>query len=112
MCMTFIDVESNRSQITCIVVVAETNWMRIQNLPDRIGCGVKKNGVHTPLLSCECNMTRLRIFYLRVVLILPETYTMCLNQVLQKYSNSNKKIEHDTGPILPLYIKKFPLQLE
>jgi len=49
MCMTFVDAESNRSQITCIMVVAESDWMRIQNLPNRIGCGVKKNRVRTPL---------------------------------------------------------------
>jgi len=24
------------------MVVAEMDWMRIQNLPNRIGCGVKK----------------------------------------------------------------------
>jgi len=41
-CMTFIDAESNRSRITCIMAVAESGWMRIQNLPNRIGCGVKK----------------------------------------------------------------------
>jgi len=40
--MTFIDAESNRSRITCIMVVAESDWMRIQNLPNRIGCGDKK----------------------------------------------------------------------
>jgi len=40
--MTFIDAESNRRRITCIMVVAESDWMRIQNLPNRIGCGVKK----------------------------------------------------------------------
>jgi len=38
----FIDVESNRSRITCIMVVAESDWIRIQNLPNTIGCGVKK----------------------------------------------------------------------
>jgi len=48
--MTFIDAESNRSRITCITVVAESDWMRIQNLPNRIGCGVKKSRVCTPLL--------------------------------------------------------------
>jgi len=31
--MTFIDVESNR--IACIMVVVESDWMRIQNLPNR-----------------------------------------------------------------------------
>jgi len=40
--MTFIDAVSNRSRITCIMVVAESDWMRIQNLSNRIGCGVKK----------------------------------------------------------------------
>jgi len=40
--MTFIDAESNRSRITCIMVVVELDWMRIQNLPNRIGCRVKK----------------------------------------------------------------------
>jgi len=40
--MTFIDAVSNRSRITCIMVVAKSDWMRIQNLPNRIGCGVKK----------------------------------------------------------------------
>jgi len=48
--MTFIDAESNRSRITCIMEVAESDWMRIQNLPNRIGCGVKKSRVRTPLL--------------------------------------------------------------
>jgi len=28
--MTFIDAESNRSRIACIMVVAESDWMRIQ----------------------------------------------------------------------------------
>jgi len=42
MCMTFIDADANRSRITCIMVVAESDWMQIQNLPNRIGCGVKK----------------------------------------------------------------------
>jgi len=41
--MTFTDTESNRSWITCIMVVAESDWMWIQNLPNRIGCGVKKS---------------------------------------------------------------------
>jgi len=41
--MTYIDAESNKSRITCIMVMAESDWMRIQNLPNRIGCGVKKN---------------------------------------------------------------------
>jgi len=40
--MTFIDAESNRSRITCIMVMAESDWMQIQNIPNRIGCGVKK----------------------------------------------------------------------
>jgi len=47
--MTFVDVESKRSRIACIMVVAESNWMRIQNFPNRIGCGVIKNRVCTPL---------------------------------------------------------------
>jgi len=50
-CMTFIDAESNRSRISCIMVVTKSDWMRIQNLPNRIGCGVKKNRVRTPLVS-------------------------------------------------------------
>jgi len=50
-CMSFIDVESSRSWITCIMVVAESDWMRIQKLPNIIGCGVKKNRVRTPLLQ-------------------------------------------------------------
>jgi len=49
--MTFIDAKSNRSRITCIMVVAESDWMRIQNLPNRIGCGVKKSRVRAPLVS-------------------------------------------------------------
>jgi len=49
--MTFIEAESNRSRITFIMVVAESDWMRIQNLPNRIGCGVKKNRVRTPLVG-------------------------------------------------------------
>jgi len=40
--MTYIVAESNRSRITCIMVVTESDWMRIQNLPNRIECGVKK----------------------------------------------------------------------
>jgi len=40
--MTFIDAESNRSRIACMMVVAELDWMRIQNLPNRIEGGVKK----------------------------------------------------------------------
>jgi len=47
--MTFIDAESNSSQITCIMVVAESDWIWIQNLPNRIGCGVKKKRFRTPL---------------------------------------------------------------
>jgi len=49
--MTYIDAESNKSRITCIMVMAESDWMRIQNLPNRIGCGVKKTRVRTPLVS-------------------------------------------------------------
>jgi len=41
--MTFVDAESNRSQIACIMVVAESDWMRIQNLPNRIGAESKKS---------------------------------------------------------------------
>jgi len=48
--MTYIDAESNRSRIVCIMVVAESDWMRIQNLPNRIGCGVKNIRVRTPLI--------------------------------------------------------------
>ena len=48
-CMTFIDAESNRSQIACIMVVTESDWMRIQNLQNRTGCGVKKSRVRTSL---------------------------------------------------------------
>jgi len=48
--MTFIDTESNRIRITWIMVVAESDWMRIQNSPNRIGCGVKRNRVCTPLV--------------------------------------------------------------
>jgi len=48
--MTFIDAESNRSLIACIMVVAESDWMRIQNLPNRIRCGVEKSRGRTPLL--------------------------------------------------------------
>jgi len=48
--MTFIDAESNRSRIACTMVVAESDWMWIQNLPNRIGCGVKKSRVRTPLV--------------------------------------------------------------
>jgi len=40
--MTFVDAESNRSRTACIMVVAESDWMRIQNLPNKIRCGVKK----------------------------------------------------------------------
>jgi len=47
--MTFVDAESNRSRIACIMVVAESDWMRIQNLPSRIGRGVKKSRVRAPL---------------------------------------------------------------
>jgi len=53
--MTFIDAESNRSRITCIMVVAKSHWMRIQNLPNRISCGVKKNRVHTLLALAASN---------------------------------------------------------
>jgi len=63
-CMTFIDAESNRSRITCIMVVAESDWMRIQNLPNRIGCGVKKR-VRTPLLYTRCVWTGFWIFWNR-----------------------------------------------
>jgi len=49
-CMTYIDAESNRSRISCIMVVAESDWMRIQNVPNKIGCGVKKIRVRTPLV--------------------------------------------------------------
>jgi len=48
--MTYIDAESNRSRISCIMVVAETDWMRIQNVPNKIGCGVKKIRVRTLLV--------------------------------------------------------------
>ena len=52
--MTYIDAESNRSRIVCIMVVAESDWMRIQNLPNRIGCGVKNIRVRTPLIYIYC----------------------------------------------------------
>jgi len=48
--MIFIDAESNRSWITCIMVVVESDWMWIQNLPNWIECRVKKNRVRTPPL--------------------------------------------------------------
>ena len=35
--MIFIDAESNRGPITCIMVVVESDWKQIQNLPNRIG---------------------------------------------------------------------------
>jgi len=55
--MTFIDAESNRSRITCIMVVMESHCMWIQNLPNKIGCGVKKDRVCTPLLEeCVCRL--------------------------------------------------------
>ena len=54
--MTFIDAESNSSQITCIMVVVESDWMWIQNLPNRIRCGVKKDRVRTSLM-CRTTMT-------------------------------------------------------
>jgi len=53
--MTFIDVESNRSRITCVMVVAESDWMRIQNLPNKIGCGVKKK--QSPHTSARLHYT-------------------------------------------------------
>jgi len=49
--MTLIHAESNRSRITSIIVLTESEWMRIQNLSNKIGCGVKKNRVRTPLLA-------------------------------------------------------------
>jgi len=51
--MTFIDAESNKSRITCIIimVVVELDWMRIQNLPNRIGCGDKKKSSHSAVVS-------------------------------------------------------------
>jgi len=49
--MTFVDAESNRSRTACIMVVVESGWKRIQNLPNKITCGVKKNRVRTPLRS-------------------------------------------------------------
>jgi len=41
----------HKSQIACIMVVAELDWMRIQNLSNRIGCGVKKSRACTRLLG-------------------------------------------------------------
>ena len=52
--MTFIDAESNRSRITCITVVAESDWMRIQNLPNtETGSDAesKKQSLHTSALK-------------------------------------------------------------
>jgi len=48
--MTFIDAESNRNRIACIMVVTESDWKRIQNLPNRTGCAVKKSRVRTHLV--------------------------------------------------------------
>jgi len=45
--MTYIEAESNRSRITCIMVVAESDWMRIQNLPDGRIWSKKKQRPHT-----------------------------------------------------------------
>jgi len=54
-CMTFIEAESNRSRITCIMVVAVADCMRFQNLPNRIRCGVKKKqSPHTPAVYRFC----------------------------------------------------------
>jgi len=56
--MTFIDAESNRSRITCIAVVAESDWMRIQNLPNKIRCGVKKmESAHLYCVSEVCGLS-------------------------------------------------------
>jgi len=55
--VAFIDAESNKSRITCIMVVAESDWMRIQNLPNRIGCRVKKTeSAHLCWLRTITNM--------------------------------------------------------
>ena len=71
--MTFIQAESNRSQITCIMVVTESDWMRIQNLPNRIGCGVKKTESAHLCYTAEVSMDRigypagyLRFFWIRI----------------------------------------------
>jgi len=39
------------------MVVADLDWMRIQNLPNKIGCGVKKNRLRTPLLTTRDERT-------------------------------------------------------
>jgi len=46
--MTLIDAESNTRRIACIMEVAESDWMRIQNLPNRMRS--HKIRVRTPLL--------------------------------------------------------------
>jgi len=54
----FVDAESNRSWTTSIMIVVESDWMRIQNLPNRIGCGVKKReSAHLCFTGAMCRVS-------------------------------------------------------
>ena len=48
---TYIYPDSNRSRIAWMVVGTGSGWIRIQNLQNRIGSGLKKIRVRTPLLA-------------------------------------------------------------
>jgi len=46
------DVESK--WIACGNLVAETDWMQIKNMPNKIKCRVKKSKAHIALLRMPC----------------------------------------------------------
>jgi len=49
-CLTYIYQELNRSRFACVMLVPDQEWIRSQNLQNRIGSGLKKFRVHTLLV--------------------------------------------------------------
>jgi len=42
-CLTYIYAESNKSRITCVILVPNPEGIRIENLQNKIGSGLKKS---------------------------------------------------------------------
>jgi len=88
--MTFIDAESSRSRVTCMMVVAEWDWMRIQNLPNRIGCGVKK--AESAHLCCVCAANLRMVWFVWFDAILYVFKRLLLLCLLIKWQANNAKV--------------------
>ena len=54
-CLTFMYAESNRSRIACVMLEPDPERIRIENLQNRIGSGLKKIRVRIPLV-CSSNV--------------------------------------------------------